>query len=313
MLLSLCLMMGLLPTTAFAADQPTKRDEYNVYSANVINGGADSRVYAVTIENVDGEDLHYVYSGGIASVIHSEDLMDQIRVGLSEPYKSLIPTTFEGGELVGTGLLYFSRDQEKYEEMKLNWDDPKAVADALISGSGSVSVVPNDAAISVTDISEIHAGEKIVSEDQLEDLNEHLSELGQLGTGENRVEAMVGVGFNTEIVEDKEYLDVLNAMHVAQISAFTATKAASVSNSISLPVRVLEEGDTDYSTAPELSATFTPDTAVTVGGFNEWQGLAIDYYYPMIDAELSEGYDIQASYTVTIPLENYQGETLSEL
>lgn len=165
----------------------------------------------------------------------------------------------------------------------------------------------------MTDISEIHAGEKIVSEDQLEDLNEHLSELGQLGTGENRVEAMVGVGFNTEIVEDKEYLDVLNAMHVAQISAFTATKAASVSNSISLPVRVLEEGDTDYSTAPELSATFTPDTAVTVGEFNEWQGLAIDYYYPMIDAELSEGYDIQAGYTVSIPLENYQGETLSEL
>lgn len=153
MLLILCLMMGLLPTTAFAADQPTKRNEYNVYSANVINGGADSRVYAVTIENVDGEDLHYVYSGGIASVIHSKDLMDQIRAGLSEPYKSLIPTTFEGGELVGTGLLYFSRDQEKYEEMKLNWDDPKAVADALISGSGSVSVVPNDAAISVTDIS----------------------------------------------------------------------------------------------------------------------------------------------------------------
>lgn len=83
------------------------------------------------------------------------------------------------------------------------------------------------------------------------------------------------------------------------------------SDSISLPVRVLEEGDTDYSPAPELSATFTPDTAVTVGEFNEWQGLAIDYYYPMIDAELSEGYDIQAGYTVSIPLENYQGETLS--
>lgn len=83
------------------------------------------------------------------------------------------------------------------------------------------------------------------------------------------------------------------------------------SDSITLPVRVLEEGDTDYSPAPELSATFTPDTAVTVGEFNEWQGLAIDYYYPMIDAELSEGYDIQAGYTVSIPLENYQGETLS--
>ena len=83
------------------------------------------------------------------------------------------------------------------------------------------------------------------------------------------------------------------------------------SDSITLPVRVLEEGDMDYSPAPELSATFTPDTAVTVGEFNEWQGLAIDYYNPMVDAELSEGYDIQAGYTVSIPLENYEGTTLS--
>ena len=83
------------------------------------------------------------------------------------------------------------------------------------------------------------------------------------------------------------------------------------SDSITLPVRVLEEGDAEYSPAPELSATFTPDTAVTVGEFNEFQGLAIDYYYPMVDAQLSEGYDIQAGYTVSIPLENYQGETLS--
>lgn len=100
-------------------------------------------------------------------------------------------------------------------------------------------------------------------------------------------------------------------MHVTQISACTATKTASVSNSIDLPVRVLEEGDMDYSPAPELSATFTPDTAVTVGEFNEFQGLAIDYYYPMVDAQLSEGYDIQAGYTVSIPLENYEGTTLS--
>lgn len=83
------------------------------------------------------------------------------------------------------------------------------------------------------------------------------------------------------------------------------------SDSITLPVRVLEEGDAEYSPAPELSATFTPDTAVTVGEFNEWQGLAIDYYYPMVDAQLSEGYDIQAGYTVSIPLENYEGTTLS--
>ena len=203
MLLSLCLMMGLLPMTAFAADPPTKRNEYNVYSANVINGGSDSQVYAVTIENVDGGDLHYVYS---PNAIHSNELMEQIRAGLEEPYKSLVPT-FEEDVFV-TGLLCFSRDQAKYEEMKLNWDDPKAVADALISGSGSVSVVPNDAAISVTDISEIHAGEKIVSEDQIEDLNEHLSEFPELKSGKNRVESCIGITYKTVEVEGKTYYDI---------------------------------------------------------------------------------------------------------
>ena len=528
-LLSLCLLVGLLPVTAFAAE---KRNTYNVYSDEVIAGGADTQVYAVTIENVDGADLHYVYS---PNVIHSKDLMEQIREGLEEPYKSLVPT-FEKHFSSVTGLLCFSRNQEQYAAMDLDWDNPEAVANALISGSGSVSVAANDSAISVTDISEIHADEKVVSHAQFvsDDFYEHLSELGQLGTGENRVEVMLGVGFITETVEDKEYYDVFNSMHVTQISAFTArkhpvtwdtyfksytdaslnggsdsqvyaatirdesgdftlhyvyspnaihsndlmdqiragladpykslipkfaqddlskqgflyfsndpekyesmdldwadaeavaaalvpgegtvtcamgddavsvtdiseidheeaiiieegfcdpdldvpllavdgelrgsdgdvyeeidlqpgknrveasietfeiefweivdnvltkvilndyhvmhvtqisactaTKAASVSNSIDLPVRVLEEGDAEYSPAPELSATFTPDTAVTVGEFNEFQGLAIDYYYPMIDAELSEGYDIQAGYTVSIPLENYQGETLS--
>ncbi len=89
----------------------------------------------------------------------------------------------------------------------------------------------------------------------------------------------------------------------------------SAADPISLPVRVLEEGDVDYSPAPELSATFTPDTTVPVGEFNQWQGLAIDYYNPMVETEwyepVSEGYDIQAEYTVSIPLTDYEGETLS--
>ena len=73
LLLSLCLLVGLLPVTAFAADPPTKRDTYNVYAENVINGGADTQVYAVTIENVDGADLHYVYS---ENAIHVNALME---------------------------------------------------------------------------------------------------------------------------------------------------------------------------------------------------------------------------------------------
>lgn len=99
--------------------------------------------------------------------------------------------------------------------------------------------------------------------------------------------------------------------YTAYVTVKEASDIPSSTDPIDLPVRVLEEEDTDYSPARELSATFTPDTVVTVGEFNEYQGLAIDYYYPMIDAELSEGYDIQAGYTVSIPLENYQGETLS--
>ena len=305
-LLSLCLIVGLLPMTAFASDAPIKRNTYNVYSDEVIAGGSDSQVYAVTIENVDGEDLHYVYS---RDFVHSNELMEKLRAGLSEPYKSLVPT-FEEDVFV-TGLLCFSRDQEQYAAMDLDWDNPEAVANALISGSGSVSVVPNDAAISVTDISDLHADEKVVSKKQLaaEDFYTNPPELGQLASGKNRVETWIGLTYRVEEVEDKAYYDVFNTMHVTQIYAYTATKTAS--DPISLPVRVLEEGDAEYSPAPELSATFTPDTAVTVGEFNEYQGLAIDYYNPMVDAQLSEGYDIQAGYTVSIPLTGYAGETLS--
>ena len=103
--------------------------------------------------------------------------------------------------------------------------------------------------------------------------------------------------------------------YTAYVTVKEASDIPSSTDPITLPVRVLEEGDTDYSPAPELSAAFTPDTSVTAGEFNEFQGLAIDYYYPMTETEwyepVSEGYDIQAEYTVSIPLTDYEGETLS--
>lgn len=162
----------------------------------------------------------------------------------------------------------------------------------------------------------IHDNEKVVSEKQLaaEDFYTNPPELGQLGKGEDRVEAMVGVTYRTETVEDKAYYDVFNTMHVAQIyaqGAVSVDKITPASDPITLPVRVLEDEGSGYVSRPDLTAAFTPDTAVTAGEFNEYQGLAIDYYYPMINAELSEGYDIQAGYTVSIPLENYEGTTLS--
>ena len=106
-----------------------------------------------------------------------------------------------------------------------------------------------------------------------------------------------------------------NYPFTAYVTVKEASEIPGSTDPIDLPVRMLEEGDIDYSPAPELSATFTPNSAVTVGEFNEWQGLAIDYYNPMAETEwyepVSEGYDIQAEYTVSIPLTGYAGETLS--
>ena len=319
-LLSLCLIVGLLPVTAFASDAPIKRNTYNAYSDEVIAGGSDSQVYANTVtvkrDGYDGDEilvLHYVYS---PNAIHSNELMEKIRAGLSEPYKSLVPT-FEEGDY-NRGFLRVSQDQEKYESMDLDWGNVGYIAASLTPNEviGLSGHNNSDTAISVTDISVIHDNEKVVSEKQLaaEDFYTNPPELGQLGKGENRVEAMVGVTYRTETVEGTGYYDIFNSMHVTQIYALGAVSVAKTepeSGSIDLPVRVLEEGDMDYSPAPELSAAFTPDTAVTAGEFNEWQGLAIDYYYPMIDAQPSEGYDIQAGYTVSIPLTDYEGETLS--
>ena len=216
-LLSLCLLVGLLPVTAFAAD-PLKRNTYHVYSDEVIAGGADSQVYAVTIENVDGEDLHYVYS---PDAIRVNALMEQIRAGLEEPYNSLIPI-FEEDDYFHLGFLLFSRDQAKYEEMSLNWKDPESVAKSLISGS--VSVTSNDSAVSVTDISDLHANEKVVSTKQLSaaDFYTNPPELGQLEIGKNRVETIRG--YTTLIEEGTKYFDIFQHMHVTQIYAFTARK-----------------------------------------------------------------------------------------
>ena len=52
LLLSLCLMIGLLPMTAFAEEPPIQRNTYNVYAENVINGGADSLLETVA-EDLD--------------------------------------------------------------------------------------------------------------------------------------------------------------------------------------------------------------------------------------------------------------------
>ena len=315
LLLSLCLLLGLMPMTAFAdgtgSNGPVKAHVKAVYSNAAETAGADSQICAATVKDESGDfELHYVYS---SDSIWNVQLFNRVRNGLAEPYKSLIPV-LENDDNNKKGFLFLSDDQ--YKDMELNWADPAAVAEALVPGSGTVTTAENTSSVfsgTSTDIIDEYCS------DYNEKVVEIINEVGKTitrPTGTNIIEAIdsVAKGGPYYIFEDgiiKEGYDVVVLMHVAQIYAYTATKTASESDPIDLPVRVLEEGDTDYSLVPELSATFTPDTAVTVGEFNEYQGLAIDYYNPMVDAQLSEGYDIQAGYTVSIPLENYEGTTLS--
>ena len=91
-------------------------------------------------------------------------------------------------------------------------------------------------------------------------------------------------------------------------------EGSTVITPIPLPVRTLEEGDTDYVPASGLPAKFVPDVEVSAGEFGEYNGLAIDYLNPMENTgtygPVSGGYDIQAEYNLSIPLESFEGSTL---
>ena len=81
-------------------------------------------------------------------------------------------------------------------------------------------------------------------------------------------------------------------------------EGSTVITPIPLPVRTLEEGDTDYVPASGLPAKFVPDVEVSAGEFGEYNGLAIDYLNPMENTgtygPVSGGYDIQAEYNLSI-------------
>ena len=111
---------------------PRNLNFYQAYRQEVIEGGADANLYAVTIKNLEGGDLSYVYSPDIS---HYQSLYQAVREGLKAPYKDLIPQ-LENNEYaedgnIRKGLLVFSRDQGKYEAMDLNWADYMSVAKAL--------------------------------------------------------------------------------------------------------------------------------------------------------------------------------------
>lgn len=134
-LLSLCLIVGLLPVTALAGgrgwDGPTKAFMKAVFSETVETAGSDSRICAATVKDKRGDfELHYVYS---SDSIWNVQLFDRVRDGLAEPYKSLIPI-LENDDNDKKGFLFLSDDQ--YKDMELNWADPAAVAEALFRAAG---------------------------------------------------------------------------------------------------------------------------------------------------------------------------------
>ena len=123
---------------------------YNVYRQAVIDGGADANLYAVSIPDAEGGALFYVYSPDIP---HDDDLFAEVKRGLNEPYKALIPILKEDYSSE-KGLLAFSRDQEKYEAMDLNWADYRSVAEALAPERGHALSGENNDALANKDIAE---------------------------------------------------------------------------------------------------------------------------------------------------------------
>lgn len=112
MLLSLCLLLGLLPMTALAGGTgsygPTKAHVKAVFSNAVETTGADSQICAATVKDESGDfELHYVYS---PDSIWNVQLFDKVRDGLAEPYKSLIPE-LEKDDNDKKGFLFLSDTQ----------------------------------------------------------------------------------------------------------------------------------------------------------------------------------------------------------
>ena len=187
-LLSLCLIVGLLPMTALAdgteRDSPTKAFVKAVFSNAVETTGADSQICAATVKDESGDfELHYVYS---PDSIWNVQLFDKVRDGLAEPYKSLIPE-LEKDDNDKKGFLFLSDDQ--YEDMELNWADPAAVAEALVPGSGTVTTVENTSSVfsdASTDIIEDYCSD--CDEKVVEIINEK-GETITRPTGTNIIEA----------------------------------------------------------------------------------------------------------------------------
>ena len=282
-----------------------------VFSKTAEIAGADCHICVATVKDESGDFvLHYVYSyDGIWNV----QLFNKVRERLAEPYQSLIPILEKDDNQ--KGFLFLSDNQ--YKDKELDWADPAAVAEELVPGSGTVTIEENTSSVltgTSVDIIDDYCSD--YDEKAVETIND-IGETITRPTGANIIEAIddAAKGGPYYIVEDditKECYDVVIFILVSQLSAYTVTKTMPVSNFIDLPVQVLEEGKAEFAPAPELSAAFTPDTAVTVGKLYEWQGLAINYRKKDAEAygPVSEGYDFQAIYDVTIPLENYQGKTL---
>ena len=316
MLLSLCLIIGLMPMTVLAYGTGSigyvKAHVKAVFSNAVETAGADYHICVATVKDESGDFvLHYVYS---SDSIWNVQLFNSVRDRLAEPYQSLIPI-LEKDDNNKKGFLFLSDNQ--YKDMELDWTDPAAVAEELIPGSGTVTIKETTSSVLMgtsTDIIDDYCSD--YDEKAVETINE-VGETITRPTGANIIEAInnVAKGGPYYIVEGgitKECYDVVIFILVSQLSAYTVTKTVPVSNFIDLPVQVLEEGNAEYAPAPQLSAAFTSDAAVTVGEFNERQGLAINYRKKDAEAygPVSDGYDFQAIYTVTFPLENYQVKTL---
>lgn len=237
-LLCLCLLVGLLPMTAFATPSPPNTKIVSQYNNPVIAGGSDSAVYAATVTNSSGYRIFYVYS---ADIVHNTVLFTKLKTALGEPYAALIPDIDDATE---TGLfVYSTSDGSTVLQTAADWTNPADVADKVVPGGGTIGT-PQDAELDITDISVTNSADDIINE---------LGETVSLSSGTNRIEAATSaftsgpyyVLENGVLVEKYEIRQV---MHVAKVYSQSCNKTTSGVSVVATKIRAINFLDGGSST-----------------------------------------------------------------
>ena len=346
LLLTLCMVTLLLPATAFAATAPT------IKAINFIDGGS-STVYVneATSSGAGSDSIKYIYSNDILLV---SNVLDGLKTLLGADHAALVPAPSESAGIAastsGTPTADWA-DAEYVAENVIagsgtvtsstnNIDASAASMATDLATLGTELEAENKAAWETQEAENKAAWEAAEQEKKNADpsyviqpyvpseyvpsvyvpLDFTGTTLGPLPTlAANEFAHSVGTFltgpfYKYESGVIKESYDINLVCHTVTVLSETANKAIPF-DAVTLPVSTIESAaDTDYVLRGGVTATFTPDAAITPGTLDATtgDGVKIDYYNPMQSPTgLDSGYSKLVEYNIQIPLTGYAGSTLT--